>query len=264
MGIVALTGEGGLPPEVGLLVVVGGPQYRAGSHRMFTLLCRRMADSGVPAMRFDVRGMGDSTGMERRFDELDEDIAAAIDEFQRRVPSLTSVVLWGLCDGASASCLYDPADARVKEVILVNPWVRTPAGAARTTLRHYYGRRVFRADFWKKMLVGRLRWRDTFRSFLQAVRTAIGSADTSGPSLADSMADGLLRAQRRFWLILSEDDLVAQEFVDVALPTRAWTRAVDVLEVDRLNLPRANHTLATGGSLDEALEFSRQAVRWKC
>ena len=42
----------------GMLIVVGGPQYRAGSHRQFTLLARDVAATGVPTMRFDYRGMG--------------------------------------------------------------------------------------------------------------------------------------------------------------------------------------------------------------
>ena len=42
----------------GVLVVVGGPQYRAGSHRQFTLLARHLAEYGLPALRFDYRGIG--------------------------------------------------------------------------------------------------------------------------------------------------------------------------------------------------------------
>jgi len=51
-----------LAAERGVLIVVGGPQYRAGSHRQFTLLARHLAERGVPTLRFDYRGMGDSDG----------------------------------------------------------------------------------------------------------------------------------------------------------------------------------------------------------
>lgn len=44
----------------GVLIVVGGPQYRAGSHRQFVTLERDLAAAGIPAMRFDYRGMVDS------------------------------------------------------------------------------------------------------------------------------------------------------------------------------------------------------------
>ncbi len=54
-----------LPEKVisrGVLIVVGGPQYRVGSHRQFMLLARYLAAHGVPVMRFDCRGKGDSEG----------------------------------------------------------------------------------------------------------------------------------------------------------------------------------------------------------
>ena len=56
--------------RIGVLIVVGGPQYRVGSHRQFTLLARRLAAQGYPTLRFDYRGMGDSGGERRRFTKL--------------------------------------------------------------------------------------------------------------------------------------------------------------------------------------------------
>jgi hypothetical protein len=45
------------PNPRGVLVIVGGPQYRAGSHRQFTLLARSLAAGGTPVMRFDYRAI---------------------------------------------------------------------------------------------------------------------------------------------------------------------------------------------------------------
>ena len=114
------------PGTRAVLVVVGGPQYRAGSHRQFTLLARSLAMNGVAAMRFDYRGMGDSEGAERAFGDVQDDIAAAIDAFMAAAPGVREIVLWGLCDGASAAMMYAPLDARVSGVVLLNPWIRTP------------------------------------------------------------------------------------------------------------------------------------------
>src|SRR5690606_19047994 len=114
-----------------VLVVVGGPQYRAGSHRQFVLLSRRLAGRGIPCMRFDYRGIGDSTGEPRGFEAVDDDVRAAIDEFCAQMPDIEQIVLWGLCDGASAACLYARKDPRVAGLVLLNPWVRTEAGEAR-------------------------------------------------------------------------------------------------------------------------------------
>ncbi len=97
---------------IGVLVVVGGPQYRVGSHRQFVLMARALAESGFSVLRFDYRGMGDSEGSTRTFKDVGPDIAAAIDVLLREQPLLTGVVLWGLCDAASACLMYCKGPAR--------------------------------------------------------------------------------------------------------------------------------------------------------
>ena len=110
---------------VGMIVIVGGPQYRVGSHPQFLLLARELAAAGYPVLRFDYRGMGDSEGAFRGFEGIDEDIRAAIDAFCTEAPEVEQVVLWGLCDAASAAAFYGHRDDRVAGMVLVKPWVRT-------------------------------------------------------------------------------------------------------------------------------------------
>ena len=57
MGILSKSESAG---HVGVLIVVGGPQYRVGSHRQFVLLARSLAAAGLSVFRFDYRGMGAS------------------------------------------------------------------------------------------------------------------------------------------------------------------------------------------------------------
>ena len=58
------------PARIGVLVIVGGPQYRVGSHRQFVLMARSLAQSGYAVLRFDYRGMGDSDGEMRTFESV--------------------------------------------------------------------------------------------------------------------------------------------------------------------------------------------------
>ena len=83
--------------------MVGGPQYRVGSHRQFVLLARDLAADGFPVFRFDYRGMGDSEGEFRGFEHVEDDIAAAVEAFRSASPGLREIVLWGLCDGTRTS-----------------------------------------------------------------------------------------------------------------------------------------------------------------
>src|SRR3974390_2928101 len=90
------------PPELGVVIVVGGPQFRVGSHRQFLLLARELARKGIAVLRFDCRGMGDSDGEFPGFEHIGPDVAAAVDTLVAQVPTLRRIVLWGLCDATLA------------------------------------------------------------------------------------------------------------------------------------------------------------------
>ena len=261
------------PPDVGLLIVVGGPQYRVGSHRLFVRLARQAADLGLPAMRFDYRGMGDALGEMRTFESVDDDLRAAIDAFVREVPSLRRVVLWGLCDGASASCFYAPRDPRVGGLILVNPWVHTTEGAAATSLRHYYLQRLLSGALWKKVLSGQL---PRIGPLFKLLRTVVSSRVSKwvrlsgqAPGAPQDNAAGLPLPQRTGHLlaqsgvpvavVLSDDDKVAREFEDRAMPTLQWQRALKAQSIGVTHLAQADHTVT---SPEARAELCQLSVTW--
>src|SRR5262245_21178573 len=109
------------PRRRGVLIAVGGPQYRVGSHLQFVLLANDLALQGHAVMRFDYRGMGDSTGEPRSFENVGEDLRAAVDHFLSEVPEVAEVAIWGLCDAASATLFYAHQDPRVTGIVLLNP-----------------------------------------------------------------------------------------------------------------------------------------------
>ena len=264
VGILHPTGDARAP--AGVLIVVGGPQYRVGSHRQFVLLARQLAARGVAAMRFDYQGMGDSDGEALSFEAVDGDIRAAIDVFCEH-QSLSGVVLWGLCDAASAALFYAASDPRVQGLVLLNPWVRTEAGIARAYVQHYYRARFFQRDTWMRLLSGKLNpWRALHSLREQWLRARRGDASEGGgaepvPSLPERMADGLAHFQGPVLLILSGDDLTAQEFEDVARQSPHWQALLRAARVTIRRLPAANHTFSRREWRDQVANWSSEWVR---
>ena len=232
--------------RMGVLVVVGGPQYRVGSHRQFVLLARALARRGYAVMRFDCVGMGDSAGTEAAFTERDADLRAAIDAFVARVPAITGVAVWGLCDAASAALLYAADDARIRQLVLLNPWVRSDAGLARTHLKHYYGSRLADRAFWGDLLRGRVGvWRAARGLVATMVTARRGSASgTTALAFQARMARGWKRFDGDILLICSGDDLTAREFIDHAASDAEWVGLVDQPRVQRCDLVEADHTFS--------------------
>ena len=266
-GIVSLPAA---PHPRGVLIVVGGPQYRAGSHRQFTLLARDLAAAGIPAMRFDYRGMGDSEGELRNFENVDEDLRAAIDRFFLEVPGMKEVVLWGLCDGASAAAMYAPQDARVGGLVLLNPWVRTEEGAARATIKHYYRARLFDARLWKKIAGGQFDLKASLRSLWQDLgkafrpRPASASASVavgSGAPLPERMQAALTSFGGRVLVVLSGADLTAQEFADLSARPGAWQRLLATPRFTKQKIDKADHTFSRRPWQDQVSNWTRDWLR---
>jgi exosortase A-associated hydrolase 1 len=234
---------------VGVVVVVGGPQYRAGSHRQFVMLARHLAAAGFPVLRFDARGMGDSAGAQRSFEELGDDVRAAVSALMEAEPGLRGVVLWGLCDGASAAllALHERADPRVLGLALLNPWVRSVASLARTHVKHYYRQRLMERAFWAKLLRGGVALQ-ALRDLLGNLRAAFGGGGRRRRAVAEALPfqQRMARAWATFdggiLLLLSERDHTAQEFIEFSQGDAAWQAALRARVPQRVTLAGADHT----------------------
>ncbi|MBS4052353.1 MAG: hydrolase 1, exosortase A system-associated [Methylomonas sp.] len=258
--------------KTGVLIVVGGPQYRVGSHRQFVLLARSLALQGIPVMRFDVRGMGDSEGAQRRFDQLDDDIRAAIDCFMVSCPQLNSVVIWGLCDAASAAIFYAYQDNRVKGMVLLNPWVFTEQGAANTYLKHYYIQRLISRDFWAKIFGFKFNFVQSASSLLSLIKQAIhGGTSASTLDKLDQVGQNLslpIRMRECFakfadpvLLILSGRDLTADEFKDVVRTDPVWQALLAHSRVQKHDFAVADHTFSSAVWRDQVAEWTLNWIK---
>ncbi len=231
------------PLPRGVLVLTGGPQYRVGGHRQFTLLARMLAPRGIPVMRFDHRGMGDSEGAPRAYDDIGDDVRAAMKEFFMQVPEMKEIVIWGLDDAATAAALYAHTDARVRALVLLNPWVRDPHGADRASLMPHLRARFGELGFWRKVASGsREAGAGAPRHDLRAA-----ALDADLPLQQRIMA-ALTCFEGHTMVILGGADPQAHEFSELLDKHEARVR--------RVTIAGANHSFASREWRDEVAETS--------
>jgi len=246
-------------PAIGVVIVVGGPQYRVGSHRQFVLLARALGEAGIPSLRFDYRGMGDSDGDARSFEAIDADIAAAVDVLCRE-SSVARVVLWGLCDGASAALMYAPADPRIAGIVALNPWARSVQGEATVRLKHYYVKRLLSVEFWRKVATGGFNVRRGADDFAGALSGALRSNDrgTSVPFLR-RMEEGWGRFGRPTLFLLSGNDLTAREFEDWVAASAHRRALLGAASTELAEFPEADHTFSSRALRDAV---AARTIEW--
>jgi exosortase A-associated hydrolase 1 len=245
------------PSGTGVLILVGGPQYRVGSHRQFTLLARSLGEAGIASLRFDFSGMGDSEGEKSEFSGTRDNLAAAIEAFLDAAQGVTRIVLWGLCDAASSAMMYAHLHPQVVGMVLLNPWVHTGEYAPDVKLAHFY--RPFLADRnrWRGFLSGKVRivpaLREVGRDTL-ALLDKRGSA--SGQPFVRQMLNGLKRFQHGVLIVLSEDDLTASEFSSLVANNAQWRKATSGPSIDTRTVSAADHTFSKASWKEEVSQLT--------
>jgi len=236
--------------EVGILILVGGPQYRAGSHRQFTLLARSLAEAGFSSLRFDYTGMGDSEGGKREFDNTQEDITAAIGAMFEFIPGVRRVVLWGLCDAASSAMIFAHSHAQVTGMILLNPWVHNGEYSPELKLAHYYRPSLSKKDQWRRLLFGEIKLIPSFKELARNTLALLGKRSlrhtrrTPRGSFVHKMLDGLQRFKYDVLIVLSEADLTAREFSTLTANQKDWKEAISKPTITINTVLAADHTFS--------------------
>ncbi len=142
---------GGRPPSgTAMILLNAGLVGRAGPDGLNAQLARACAARGVPALRFDYSGVGDSPPRRDRL-PLHEgrirETSAAVDAMEEETGA-DSFVLMGICTGADNAFQTALSDPRVQGLVLLDGYPYRTAG---WWIRHY-GSRLFRASSWKTLL----------------------------------------------------------------------------------------------------------------
>ncbi len=263
----------------GLVVVTGGPTYRVGPHRMNVMLGRELAGAGVPVMRFDFRGTGDSGGDLRTYkrgEQVMQDIRGAIDMLFKQVPDLDNVVLWGLCRGAIRTLEYAYRDSRVSGVVLLNPRVDNDQVGAVASLKHYYWGRLTNPDFYRKVISGKIDAVQSMKQVSETVLTALRpqrrrdaktrqdagstSAKPDYVPVETLIEEGFDRFRGRFMVVLGGADLESSKFKEIIKRSARLQRRLSDPGIDIRNLAGATHTFSSRDAMDTVIDWTRDWV----
>ena len=108
------------PAPCGMVLFNAGVVPRIGPHRINVKIARELARHGIPTIRFDLHGMGDSLGADGRLNYKQQavsDLQAAMDTLQR-ASDVSRFALLGFCSGALPSYWTAQNDDRVRHIIL--------------------------------------------------------------------------------------------------------------------------------------------------
>ncbi len=234
-------------PRAALLIVSGGNELRSGAHRGMAMLAQRLAAQGMAILRFDRRGVGDSTGDNRGFDASGPDIAAALAQLRAACPPGTPIAAFGNCDAASALALHGPF-AGIDALVLANPWViedvtpakddgdDTPLPSA-AAIRARYRAKLKDPREWLRLLRGGVDLAKLARGLLRA-----RSGDAPSP-LAARLGDAMARCAEPTHVLLASRDRTAIEF-EAAWISPAFAAARENAMVSLHRLDSASHSFA--------------------
>ncbi len=258
--------------ELVVLMVNGGAQTRTGSHRMQQQLALHWQRAGFASLRFDFPGFGDADGEPGTFVDHALYLTELPAQLERYLGKARPIVLFGLCDGATAALLASPW-LQPQALILLNPWCRTTENHARTMLKFYYLRRLMSAEFWQKLLRGQWQASTSVASILSLVRPAFAKIlpgyrqttpqrTTSGrDNLTTLNVDTAIPQALLHWqqfngpvqLILSGADLTAAEcrqLLQQSAYQSLWQQA------NVIDITAANHTLTDASHLQQLMTAS--------
>lgn len=150
IGVLAEPSQGHPPARLGVIFLNSGILHHVGACRLHVRLGRRLAEAGIPSLRFDFSGIGDS---EPRRDALAVEQSAVLEvqeamDHLQRTRGVEEFALVGLCSGADMGFRVSQRDPRVVALAQLDAYAyRTPGYWV-----HHYAPRLFSARRWRSLL----------------------------------------------------------------------------------------------------------------
>jgi len=195
------------------LILPGWSRNRSGPHNLLTELARELAAAGLPSLRFDFRGRGDSAGDPASTD-LDGMIADALAAagFLRNELGVEKIATVGLCSGGNVALGAATLDEKIDCVLALStlPFQSSkPSSSRAARLLSRLGAltgKLFRAETYRKIFRGEVDYRRILRNLFGGegrggIEGKGGPAPEQGPLAVEGQgasawgreADGTLR-----------------------------------------------------------------------
>lgn len=271
--------------RVGVLLLNPGPAPRAGNSDLSVRIGDRLASRGIPVFRFDLPGLGDSSGLvpleiHTYWQEIlrgrnDAATLALVDKLKQQF-GLTKVIVGGLCAATVPTLNVAGRHANaIAGAILIEPAFRLPRVNAienvsdmatiTTTFRTKVKlRKLFSPNDWLIFMAGDSRIAEMLRPLLTKIHQKL-----IGHSLPIDMNVPLFMhwrsslARGTHSLVVVAEGLGNDRYVDHAiesLPTKAPGK------INLIRVPNTNHILTGGHARDMVLDALEQwmAERFSC
>ncbi|MCC7368634.1 MAG: alpha/beta fold hydrolase [Chloroflexi bacterium] len=173
----------------GVLLLSAGLVHRVGPNRLYVSLARDLAAMGLPVLRFDFAGLGDSARRDEQM-ALESSVLADVDDalaFMRMSLGVDSCTLVGHCSGAFLACYVAQQAAQVRQVIALNytsplapDWtsVDREEKAARLYFRYYLDGAMKSREKWRRFLSGQVSYRRISSNLIRGILRGAAQAAT--------------------------------------------------------------------------------------
>lgn len=111
--------------KIGVILFNAGVVHRIGPHRINVRLARQLAESGIPSIRFDLAGQGDSARAHGSLgfqEQAVKDIQAAMDCLGNEA-NVSRFALFGFCSGGVHSYATAKVDERVAGLLMYDTYI---------------------------------------------------------------------------------------------------------------------------------------------
>ncbi|MEM9644378.1 MAG: alpha/beta hydrolase [Planctomycetota bacterium] len=139
---------------MGVIFVTAGMLTSCGPYRLHQRLADKLAHQGVPSMRFDLSGIGESLavgGGGSSIDRAAAEISEAVSELTTRT-ACDNVILFGLCSGADDAVQAALSDERIGGLVLMDGCGYPTRRFRRQRWLRHYGYRVLQPVVWRRQM----------------------------------------------------------------------------------------------------------------